>query len=891
MKAIPTRQINIMTLIGGIILIAFCVVAVNITYISSRTSRKVEEEEIKINLNTNKQLIQELIYHSLDELKAIRELALVFASSEAEPRSKINEVLKAHTRSNSDLLGFWIIWERDQLGADADYIGQEGSNEFGNYVPYWHWSGDSIVLEVSSGYDTAAFWLLPKKALQPLLLDPFYYPVNGEETLLVSLVLPIIKSGKFMGVVGADISLEKIQQIVKQIGELERGEISLLSANGRFVVHSNEAKIGTFVPHIRQDTSQIASFYIEEIQSTGILEESVRFITQIEFGNLSKQWFLTLKVPEGVITEDFNTIRFNILMVTGISALLILFLVIYNEIRWRRDQHEKLHYQQELSKSDARLTSFIESPDTFSIYSLDRNLTYTGFNSLHKKEMKENFNAEVAVGKNILKLIPSEMVENARNQFRRALNGEQFSVTSIFNGEYFSQIFNPVYDQNSQVIGLTSSVFNVTDRIIAEQEIEKYKDHLEELVAERTQELTIQKEFSQKIVDQIPAMIFVRSREGQYRLVNQRMADSVGKEIRELIGKSVFDSHPDPEESKRFLEEDKLILETGQVIKQEIAYTWPDGSRKWLFFTKTRMMVGDTGFILGVHFDITDLKEAELKLNLANSELQEALEKLKNAQVRLVENDKMASLGQLTAGLAHEINNPINYVAGNIQPIKRDLKEIVQLMDAIMQEPSEEKQHKHLQDLEMVFEEVENLLSGIADGAERVITLMDNLKSFAVPIYEAKGEVNLNYCLTTTINLIQYQAGRRIQFTSDLSDLPRIHGNVDQLKQVFLNLMTNAIHAIPESGKIEAKSFVEADQIVIHITDTGSGIPHKILGKIFDPFFTTKDVGQGTGLGLSISYRIISEHGGQIRVKETSQKGTTFEITFPISSTEIHDHS
>lgn len=873
-----------MTLVGAIILIGFTIVAVNVTFVSARTSRKVEEGEIKVNMETHKQLIENVVRNALDELNGITELSLLIQEKSENPRSEINDVLIAHTRSNRDLLGLWMIWDPNTLGKDEDNINETGSNEVGQYVPYWHWKGDSIVVEVDLFYDTLIFYDLPKRTRKTTLFDPYYFKVSGADSLLISLVIPIIKNGEFLGIAGADISLNEIRNIVEQIGKTEEGTAELIGGNGMYIAHPDQTKVGTVVRHIAGDTTGISGYFIDDIVDSQSKLSKVRFITGVEFGEISRPWYLILTVPEAIITSDFDSVRFNILMVTGVSGLLILFLIVYNEMRWRQDQSEKLHYQKELSLSDARLTSFIESPETFSIYSLDKHMCYTGFNSLHKREMKDVFKSDVAVGKNILKLIPAEMVDNARNNYKRALSGEQFTVTSIFNGEYFSQIYNPVYDQNSQVVGLTSSVFNVTDRIIAEKEIEKYKDHLEELVADRTRELTMQKEFSQKIVDQVPAMIFVRDLNGNYQIVNQKMAESVGLEIKDMVGRSVFDSHPNEDEARRFLVEDKEIVESGIVVREEMAYRWPDGTNRWLLFNKTKMMINDQPFILGVHFDITDVKEAELKLNLANEELQDALEKLKSAQMRLVESEKMASLGQLTAGLAHEINNPINYVAGNIQPIKRDLKEILQLIDFILNETDDDKLTKHYQDLEMVFEEVENLLNGIADGAERVITLMDNLKSFSVPIYEVQGEVNLNYCLTTTVNLIQYQAGRRIQFHTDLSNLPRIQGNVDQLKQVFLNLLTNAIHAIPSNGDIWIRSLVEGAEIVILIKDTGTGIKDSHINRIFDPFFTTKDVGQGTGLGLSISYRIITEHGGRIFVKETSELGTVFQISFPIDA-------
>ncbi len=288
--------------------------------------------------------------------------------------------------------------------------------------------------------------------------------------------------------------------------------------------------------------------------------------------------------------------------------------------------------------------------------------------------------AHAEEGAYIVDLLPLEIRERTVRNFKRALNGEHFSVTSLYNHRYYTQIFNPVYDDDHNVVGLTSNIFDVTDRIQAEQELENYKDQLEELVRQRTAQLEEQSEFFQKIIDNLPNLIFVRDAQSKYVLVNQAMADSFGLKIEEFIGRTIAETHQNAEDAEKFAAEDVEILANNKTVEEESLHKYPDGSEKWLFLNKRRMQIGAEKYLLGVHNDITNLKQTEFKLLEANHELQQTLNRLRATQMRLIESEKMASLGQLTAGLAHEINNPINYVAGTLGPIRQDLVEMKEFL-------------------------------------------------------------------------------------------------------------------------------------------------------------------------------------------------------------------
>ncbi|WP_421871850.1 PAS domain-containing sensor histidine kinase [Marinoscillum sp.] len=537
--------------------------------------------------------------------------------------------------------------------------------------------------------------------------------------------------------------------------------------------------------------------------------------------------------------------------------------------------------EQKLGDYSARLNSFIEHPGYVSIYSIDTDYRYTGFNSLHKQEMKEVFDADVQVGVNILEVLPKDWAERAVKNYDKALQGEHFQVTSLLKDKYFSQVFNPVRDPNNQVIGLTSSIFDVTERVRAEQELESYKDQLEELVKDRTSQLERQTLFFQEIIDSLPNLIFVRDKKSRYVLVNKAMADTFGKSTGEVVGKSVLETHYDKKEAIRFEEEDREVIKYDEVIEQESFHKNKDGSGRWLFLSKRKMKVFDDEYVLGFHFDINHLKETELKLLEANQELKNALNRLKSAQMRLVESEKMASLGQLTAGLAHEINNPINYVAGNVSPIRRDIEELRNYLKELKKEQNEE--NEHAANINVIFDELESLLDGVDEGTARVKNLMSDLNAFSLPDASKKQPCDLNDSLRTTINLIRHHLKNRIELKVDLGEIPEINCNSQQLSQVFLNMLNNAVQAIDGNGTIKITSRLKKDHVVIAFKDTGSGISKKHLSKIFDPFFTTKDVGEGTGLGLAISYRIVEEHKGHIKVTSKEGEGTKFSISLPIS--------
>jgi len=276
--------------------------------------------------------------------------------------------------------------------------------------------------------------------------------------------------------------------------------------------------------------------------------------------------------------------------------------------------------------------------------------------------------------------------------------------------------------------------------------------------------------------------------------------------------------------------------------------------------------------------------------------LEESLQELKRTQDKLIQSEKMASIGALTAGITHEINNPMAYVKNNLEQIKEYADAIINFLQELFQrlEPLSKKAsgklkqtleeiYKKAQELDIwyILSDCKQIISETQEGVERVIGIIRDLRQFTHPNYDVVGEAKLEDLLETSINLTWNAIKYKAELIREYSNLPPIKCYPRLLTQVFVNLLVNASQAIEKRGKIWVRTFKKGDYYCVQIEDTGCGIPKENLSKIFDPFFTTKDVNQGTGLGLSISYGIVKKHQGKIEVESEPGKGTLFTVMIP----------
>jgi len=281
------------------------------------------------------------------------------------------------------------------------------------------------------------------------------------------------------------------------------------------------------------------------------------------------------------------------------------------------------------------------------------------------------------------------------------------------------------------------------------------------------------------------------------------------------------------------------------------------------------------------------------------TELQHTLENLKQTRSKLSESEKMASLGLLTAGIAHEINNPVNYIYAGIDSLKEDLKDVLDVIKAYekitAQNVNEGLEKVRLLKEEVAFDEliieVDALTTSIKRGAERTAEIVKGLRIFSHLDEDALETIDIHENLETTLIMLRSQYKERIQIVKSYAELPKIECYPNKLNQVFMNILANAIQAIADKGVIYITTLLLQNKmpltVSIEIRDTGMGISDEIRGRIFDPFFTTKDVGQGTGLGLSISFSIIEKHHGSISVTSKQGEGTAFTIYLPLNIKDL----
>jgi two-component system NtrC family sensor kinase len=295
------------------------------------------------------------------------------------------------------------------------------------------------------------------------------------------------------------------------------------------------------------------------------------------------------------------------------------------------------------------------------------------------------------------------------------------------------------------------------------------------------------------------------------------------------------------------------------------------------------------------------LLDASLQMEMKNKKLKKALKRLEETQAQMLQSEKMASIGQLASGVAHEINNPTGFVSSNLKTLSeyqndiarllsrydRFLKQLesdkirTQLPGEIYEAVQELKLLKDEIDIEFLLEDITELVSDCREGTDRIKKIVLDLKDFAHPGEDKIQSTDINKGLDSTLNVVNNEIKYKATVDRNFGDIPTVRGYPQQLNQVFMNILVNAAQAIDKQGVIKIATFAQNGHVVVTISDNGCGIEAQHLNKIFDPFFTTKNVGRGTGLGMNIAYNIIEKHHGKIDVESEVGVGTTFTIRIP----------
>ena len=376
-----------------------------------------------------------------------------------------------------------------------------------------------------------------------------------------------------------------------------------------------------------------------------------------------------------------------------------------------------------------------------------------------------------------------------------------------------------------------------------------------------------------------------------------QVADLLGRNMHSILHPARWDGTLYPAEGSHIYQVFKEGM--GTHVEDEIL-TRKDGSRfaaeYWVYPIKEQNAI--VGAVVSV-LDITErkktedaLKESKRLLEIKTKELEKANLDLKETQSRIIHQEKMASIGQLAAGVAHEINNPVSFVKSNLSSLKQFSESIhaffmesdVMSKDFKKADSTDNERNSRMKKTKfsLMLASLGDLVNDSLEGVDRVEKIVKNLRTFSHMDKAEQTLSNINKGIESTLHIVWNELKYKAQVNQDLGDIPLVQCCLPELNQVFMNILVNASHAIEQDGTINIKTWHDAHYISIEITDNGSGIPLANIDKIFEPFFTTKEIGKGTGLGLSIAYDIVTKkHSGEIKVTSEVGKGTTFLVKIP----------
>lgn len=542
-----------------------------------------------------------------------------------------------------------------------------------------------------------------------------------------------------------------------------------------------------------------------------------------------------------------------------------------------------LFLEEELGKSRVELENLFNATVPMIVIDLDRrvlkaNDPYCEYFDVRKEDV---------IGKSCSELMRSPHCMRENCQMKLVLEGRSRVEYQVLNNELASGrtisyvvTAMPMLDVAGRIIGISKSFIDITDRKIADEQIAIFR----------------------KLAEASGQGFCMCELNGCITYVNPTLCRMVGDgRPFDALGKSISSYYP---EEMRAKVEDVVIpaaIRDGQWIG-ELALERDGGevTRTLENYFLIRDEDGVPIYIANVVTDITERIEAEEELRRSKDQLELMNQAMKEKQAHLIQSEKMASIGQLAAGVAHEINNPIGFIMSNFSTLadymrifKLLLGKYTELSDAVSKMDGLEveiktvlediEKIKKVEDVQFVIDDVEKLIAESSDGSRRLKEIVQTLRSFTRVDEASLKDANINECLETTLKIVWNELKYKCTVTRDFAELPVIRCYPGQLNQVFMNLLVNSAQAIPEKGDVIIKTSLDGNLIKVAISDTGTGISQENMNKLFSPFFTTKPQGKGTGLGLSISYGIIQSHGGTIDVSSVEGKGTTFTISLPIN--------
>ena len=516
--------------------------------------------------------------------------------------------------------------------------------------------------------------------------------------------------------------------------------------------------------------------------------------------------------------------------------------------------------------------AFDSNQDGIAIFNIEAELEFA--NNAFVKLSGYQSQAEIQ-GLNMNKFFPPEEASILVEAIRKCKRTETIKMNDaraqMKNGEILpvSVYAFVIYDDDDQKAGLTCSIRDITDRKRAEENLCQSDERYQALF-DRSLDLVYISDFEGKFIDANPAAL---------NLLGYKKEDILCLDFASLLSQ---DQMP---EAIKSLEE---LKETGsQKELTEFKLKCKDG--EYIDVESKASVIYQDGkpyAILGIARDITERKRAE--------------KEKEKIFITLAQTEKLASLGRLAGGMAHEINNPLGYIHANLNVLNEYHESMLQAFraydDLVFKKINEldakklDQERKRLADLKQqldldyLFEDFQALIRETREGVDRVSKIVKSMGKLSdTPAYKAEW-ADINESMESTLNMVWNELKYKAEVKKEYGELPQIKCYPGELSQVFMNILTNAAQAIKARGKIHVRTWTGDGYVNVEIKDTGKGISEDHLKNIFDPFYTTKEVGKGTGLGLSISYGIVKKHGGEIKVESEPGKGSTFTISLPIET-------
>ncbi|MDY0253107.1 MAG: ATP-binding protein [Tenuifilaceae bacterium] len=688
-------------------------------------------------------------------------------------RQEVRDVLVSELHDNKNFLGAWTLWEPNAFdGKDHLYAGKPLHNSMGTLGNGYFYYNDSIQMEIMGQRDyTGSYYVLAKEKRSESILEPYRWTYGNVKKSFygTSISIPLIDEGEFLGAIGIDIDIDELQTELNKARPYKSGYLSLITSKGNIVSHPDSSFVtqNFFSLISTADSISYATFLqgkeltLETVSEfTG--EKVFRFFYPISLGG-SEPWSIMVELPISDTTARSNQLIVVALIILLVGLGLIIFLI-FNILDRRRYERTILAAMAEIEErgkvaaENARNYKeiFNSTSEAIIVYDPERKVILD-VNDIVLFLFGYGTKADV-VGQRLRMLSheqPPFKVDDNEVLMSKALSEE----AQIFewlaqksNGETF---WAEVSLRSATINGhrrILTVVRDISEKKKSAMELEQYRNHLEQLVKERTEELEAANE--------------------ELTAINDELYDQ-----------------------------------------------------------KTK--------------------------------LQEAMVDLKNTQHQLVQSEKMASLGVLASGIAHEINNPLNFIQGGILGIENYFA-------------------KHFPDHK---DNVEPLISAIREGIHRSVVVVNSLNHYTRKDNQTKTICDIHSIINNSLIMIQGQIKDTIALKCNYYDGPlNVLCNEAQLHQVFLNILLNSIQAIDQRGDINISTTATAKKVRVVINDSGKGISPDDLNRITDPFFTTKDPGQGIGLGLSIALSIIRDHKGKIDFESVEGEGTTATITLPLKS-------